>query len=65
MPKIELLRDDVVGGYTLRGHCPMCSESFDSNGIYGRTGHDKVASDFAKHVQEKHRREDFKETAER
>ena len=60
MPTVEMVRDDVVGGYTLRGHCPICGESFDSTGIYGRTGHDKVAADFANYIEEKHRREDFK-----
>jgi len=65
MPKIEIVRDDVVGGYTLRGHCPICCERFDSKGVYGRTGHDKVAADFDEHVEEKHRREDFEGTAER
>jgi len=64
MPTVEIVRDDVVGEYTLRGHCPICGESFDNNAIYGRTGHDKVAADFAEHVEEKHRREDFKGTAE-
>ena len=65
MPKIEIVRDDVVGGYTLRGHCPICGEGFDSKGVYGPTGHEKVAADFAKHLEEKHRREDFKGAAER
>ena len=61
--KIEIVRDDVVGGYTLRGHRPICGESLDSKGVYGRTSHDKVAADFAKHVEEKHRREYVKGTA--
>jgi len=65
MPTVEIVRDDVVGEYTLRGHCPICGESFDSTGIYGRTGHDKVAADFANYVEEKHRREDFRGTTER
>jgi hypothetical protein len=65
MPKIEIVRDNVVGGYTLEGHCPICGETFDSKAVYGRTGHDKVAADFAKHVEDKHPREDFKGTSER